>query len=260
MIDPATQELCVTDVASGTIDVFDAAGNHRYRTDSASRLRVPLDGCIDAEGGFVFTDVVDGVRTIRRLNFLGEPLPYDPERPREEWYPQHLVITADGHYATVDREGLLAKHDSGTGALLWKRQLVDRGSERSDLLGRPAEGPDGTIYVPNAMDGSVLLVGPDGEGRGQFGFKGVKPGELAFPVAVALAPDGEILVLDRLKHKVIAFDAGREFLFEYGAVGFRPGMFYNPVGLAVSRDRRVFVAQGYEGRVQVYRLTGASSE
>jgi len=257
-LDPATGSLCVTDEGPGTLDVFDSRGVHRYRTDRASALSTPKDGCLDAQGRFVLTDAAkSGTRTIRRLNFLGEPEAYAPEPPADLWSPRHLSLAADGGYLTVDGAGLLAKHDAETGALLWTLALAEPDWERPELLGRPAVAPDGTIYVPDAGLGRIVVVPPDGSGATSFGTKGVKRGDLAFPVAVAFAPDGLVLVLDQMKHVVVLFDGEHQFLNEVGRVGTRPGDFYNPVGMAAGPDGSVYVCQGFEGRIQVFRLEEA---
>lgn len=155
---------------------------------------------------------------------------------------------------TLDRTTLLAKHDAATGELLWQRLLGDPSWERSDLLGRPAEAPDGSIHVPDAGRGFVVVVAADGSRQTVFGSAGAKRGELAFPVGVAFAPGGLILVLDQMKHTVLLFDADHQFVNEVGGVGERPGELYNPVGIAGGPDGRVYVSQGFQGRVQVFRL------
>jgi hypothetical protein len=63
-----------------------------------------------------------------------------------------------------------------------------------------------------------------------------------------------VLVLDRLRARVLVFDRDHRFVTEFGATGSRPGDFYHPVALAVSADDRLYVAQGYLGRVNVFRL------
>jgi hypothetical protein len=241
--------------------VFDEHGFHTYRTDARSEISSPRDGSIDSHGGFVFIDTAEGNgRTIRRLNFLGEPETYYPEIPRSSnWSPRHLLITGDGHYVTVDRSGLLAKHDDRTGALVWKLQLVETEWEGSDLLGRPAEAPDGRIYVPNTRLGQIEVVSRNGELLTAFGIPGTKRGELSFPVGVAFEPEGRILVLDRMRHVVLVFDSNHRFLSESGRVGFAPGDFYHPVAIAASSDGLVYVAQGFEGRIQVFRLLDTAS-
>lgn len=254
-LDRARGELCIVDDASRTLDVFDSRGLHRFRTDRISRLSLPRSACVDADGGFVLTDAApERGRTIRRLNFLGEPLTYEPEIPREDWSPVHLSLASDGNYLTVDLKGLLAKHDAGTGALLWSRALEDPAWERADLVGRPAEAPDGRIYVPHAGVGRVIFVEADGSASDSFGEKGTKRGELAFPVSVAFAPNGLILVVDRMKHSMLAFDSRHRFVTEFGRAGFAPGDFYFPESVATDANGTVWVSEGFQGRVQVYGL------
>jgi DNA-binding beta-propeller fold protein YncE len=259
-IDTDASSICITDEASRTLDVFDRHGLHRFRTDAISGISTPRDGSIDSRGGFVLTDAVDGHgRTIRRLNFLGEPEAYDPEIPGDNWTPHHLIITKDGHYLSVDRSGLLAKHDALTGALMWKLELADPALERSDLLGRPAEASDGTIYVPSAGLRMILVVSGDGRLMTSFGVPGIKRGELSFPVAVTIGPDQKILALDRMRHRILVFDSSHNFLGESGRLGFAPGDLYHPLAIAGSPDGRVYVAQGYKGRIQVFRVLDTAS-
>jgi hypothetical protein len=253
-LDPMTGSVCVTDQRAHCLDVFDRAGFHRFRTDATSGISLPLGACIDANGDFVFTDTSSGTgRTIRRLNFLGEPLEYEPEIPRESWTPGHLSLAANGDYLAVDRSALLTRHDPG-GALVWAHQLVDEDWEGRDLLGRPVEAPDGTILVPGATLGRVVLVTADGKPGGGFGLPGTKRGEMAFPMAVAVGPQGDVLVLDRMRHKVLLYDPAYEFVDEFGRLGYRPGDLYYPLAMVAAPDGRVFISQGFEGRVQIYRL------
>jgi DNA-binding beta-propeller fold protein YncE len=254
-VDPRSGSLCVTDEKARALDLFDSRGLHRFRTDLASRISRPQSGHLDAQGDFVLTDLEDGrQQTIRRLNFLGEPVAYEPEIPREGWLPQRLLLTRDGGYVTVSRTGLLAKHDPETGALLWMLELASPEWERADLLGQPAEAGDGRIYVPSADRGAVFLVSSDGRSDGAFGSHGTKRGELASPVGVAFAPDGHVLVLDQMRHVVLVFDSDHRFVTEFGHVGSGPGDFYFPLAIAAASDGRVFISQGFEGRVQVFRF------
>jgi len=259
-LDHHANAICVTDEGSRAIDIFDDRGFHRYRTNAISGISAPRDGSIDFKGGFVFTDAVTaGSRTIKRLNYLGEPEDFAPEDPHEDWDPRHLIITADGHYITVSRLGLLAKHNADDGSLIWKLQLADPDSENADLLGRPTESPDHKIYIPGSRIRQVLVVSPDGELLDSFGRPGNKRSEFTFPIGVAFDPAGRVLVLDRMRHKILLFSSEHEFVDEFGRMGDGPGSFYHPLAIASSPDGRVFVAQGFEGRVQVFRLMDTAS-
>jgi hypothetical protein len=161
----------------------------------------------------------------------------------------------DGNYVTIDqRTGLVAKHDAGTGALIWQLNPVADEPEMQDLLGRPAEAPDGRIYIPGAKLRRVLVLSADGQLVTVFGRQGAKRGEFAFPVGVAFGPAETVLVLDRMRHCVLFFDADHKFLGESGGMGEGPGSFYHPLALSATADGRVYVAQGYQGRVQAFRL------
>ena len=253
--DPVTSGLCITEDAERAIGMFDRDGLDRFRTDAQARLSAPIDACVEANGDFVLTDRLEGNRrTIRRLNFLGEPIAWEPERPYDDWSPRHFRLLADGDYLTLDRKGLLAKHDSDTGALLWSTSLVDPTWERADLLGRPEEAPDGSILVPNAGAAGILIVSPAGEPAGSFGFPGGKRGELIFPVGVAITTGGHILVLDRMRHAILLFDSTHRFLNEFGRVGYGPGDLYHPVAIEAAPDGRVWITQGFQGRIQRFRL------
>ena len=250
--------LCVTDEASRTLDVFDVNGFHRFRTTPAAGIVSPRDGSIDAEGRFVYIEADGRARNeLRRLNFLGEPESYEATAPTEDWTPLHLLIAGDGNYLTVDAEGALTKHDAATGEVHWRLPLVDASYERADLTGRPAQSPTGTIYVPLTGLRQIAVIGPDGEFEGLFGVPGTKSGELAFPVGVAVTGSGQILVLDRMRHRILIYSKEQAFLGESGTIGYGPGHLYHPLAIAASVDGRVYVAQGFEGRIQRFRLLGS---
>jgi hypothetical protein len=253
--DPVAGEICVTDARAAALHVLDRSGAPVFATSALARLSLPQDACLDARGGFVLTDHdQDLARTIRKLDLRGEPVPYTPVRPLPDWHPEHLVIAADGTYLTLDSlHALLARHDPDTGALLWQRRVVDGASDALEL-GRPVETPDGRIYVPGGELHQILVCDRDGRRIAAFGELGTGAGRLVFPVAVACGPQGTILVLDRMRCKILVFDAEHRFVTEYGQLGAAPGQLYHPVSLASAGDGRVHVAQGYQGRVQTYRI------
>ena len=123
-------------------------------------------------------------------------------------------------------------------------------------LGRPAEAPDGRIYVPGGDLRVVLVLSADGErARAPSAASARRAGRFVLPVGVAFGPAGEVLVLDRLRAKILLFDPQHEFVTEFGSLGFGPGQFYHPVALAATADGKIYVAQGFQGRIQVFRLS-----
>lgn len=255
-VNPLSEELCVTDGGNIVLHVYNDHSIHTYQTGHIAGISAPMDGTIDTDGGFVFTDRdPEGGRTIRRLNFLGEPVSYEPEKPAPGWSPGRLMVGVDGHFLTIDEEhGRFAKHDSETGALLWSRIIAEDVPDQGALFGRPVQSPDGRIFVPGGELRRVLVLSEEGEFEVSFGRPGAGTGEFAFPVGVAFGPLGTILVLDRMRHTILLFDSEFRFIGEQGGFGARAGNFYHPLSIASLPDGRVWVAQGYESRVQAFRL------
>ena len=260
-LSPNDGELCVTDEGSGELRIFSDKGVFTFGTGSLSELSHPASAALDPFGGFYLTDAKEGVgRTLRRLNYRGEPMAYTPESPVEGWSPDQLFIARDGGIVSLDgKTALLTKHDPASGALIWQRRIGDESAGENLVFGRPAESADGRIYLPCASLHMVFVRDAEGRPLGSFGEFGATRGGLIFPVGVDFGPEGTILLLDRIRHTVLLFDENHAFLAEYGSFGGREGQFYHPVALAARADGRVYVAQGYGSRVQVFQLlsTGA---
>lgn len=259
--DQFTGDICVTDAQYSKIHVFNRNGIEIFKTGGFSRLSSPVDGSLDSNGDFVFIDKGEnGEFTIRRLNFMGDPVDFAPEIPITDWEPRHLVITRDGEIVTLDSyHNILSKHDSNTGALLWNTSVIDDGSTELQL-GRPVEAPDGRIYVPCGVLHSIIVFSEAGTYLGAFGKFGSGEGKLTYPVGIAIGPEGSILVLDRMRHKILMFDPEHVLLGEFGSMGAGVGQFYHPVAIAASNDGKVYVAQGFGSRVNVFNIRNTSTD
>lgn len=254
-------EICVTDAVTCSGVVFDRGNVQVFGTGPAARLAVPLDVTVLSGGGFVCTDgLLFGGRTIRRLNFFGEPTAFEPEAPSDGWTPEHLLVTRDGNFVTTDPlRGRLAKHDARTGSLLWDRGVDSQQSVEILGLGKPAEAPDGRLYLPLGGERRVAVLSADGESLESFGASGTGVGRLSFPVGVAFCPDGNIAVLDRMRGVVLVYDASHAFQTEFGQSGWGDGELYFPVAIAAAPDGRIYIAQGFLGRVYVFRYVAAAA-
>jgi DNA-binding beta-propeller fold protein YncE len=255
--DQASGEITITDARNSAIHVLNQAAIETFVTGRFASLALPLDAVADAQGRLVCLTKSSGWRnSISRLNLYGEPDTFVPEAPTEYWSPDHLIITRDGHYLTIEaNNGFLVKHDSRTGRIIWTAFLGDESMNEAHL-GRPLESPSGNILVPGGRLFQIFVLSPRGELIESFGRFGSSPGRLIFPVDVASGPDDTILVLDRLRHKILVFDADHAFVTEFGSLGSRPGQFYHPVSMAADGSGSIYVAQGYKGRVQVFNVLG----
>lgn len=259
-VDNTTGEIVISDAAGSALHVMHHGGGVEFVTSTIAGLSNPMDAALTADGGFVFLDTNENQeRTIRRLDLVGEPLPYLAASPAKGWRPQHLTVTSDGHFLTLDTmTGLLVKHDAATGDILWSRKLWQ--SKSSDLIcGRPSEAPDGRLYIPVSQEHRIQVLTAEGDQIESFGVVGSTPGKFSFPVDVAFGPHDTVLVLDRMRHLIMVFDQDNKFISEYGRMGAAPGAFYHPVSLAYASGR-AYVAQGFEGRVQVYDVLSTEAD
>lgn len=253
--------VCVVDATTRSGHLFDRQNVHLFSTSGIAGLGDPMDIVVDGSGGFVCTDSrPEGGRTIRKLDLFGQPLAYEPERPSDLWQPDHLLLTRDGNYVTTDpSNGLLAKNDAATGALLWKRSLLEDRYGELVGVGRPAEAPDGRLFLPIPGNREIVILSAEGEPDTAFGEPGAARGLLSFPVGVAFCPDGTIAVLDRMRHIILLYDEHYRFVSEFGRFGTGPTDLYYPTAIAATADGRVYVAQGFEGRIHLFRFTATGS-
>ncbi len=253
--------VCVVDATARSGHLFDSHNTLVFSTAGIAGLADPMDISVEASGGFVCTDSrSQGGRTIRRLDFFGQPIPFEPEQPSDSWQPEHLLLTRDGNYVTTDASnGLLAKSDAETGALLWKVALQEDRTGELIGIGRPAEAPDGRLLLPIPGNRQVAVLSPEGEFETAFGTPGGARGRLSFPVGVAFCPGGTIAVLDRMRHLVLLYDEQYRFVSEFGRFGTGPTDLYFPTAIAATADGRVYVAQGLEGRIHLFRFTSTGA-
>jgi len=253
--DPSSGEVAVTESRNSAIHIITNTGIETFVTGKFSGLSLPVDAATDARGRLVCLSKISGWdSSISRLNIYGEPDAYHPEIPRKGWNPDHLIITRDGNYLSLDADnGFLAKHDEKTGQIIWTSFLGDQ-DLRDANLGRPCELPSGNILVPGGRLFRIFVLSPRGEFIESFGRFGSAPGRMVFPVSVVQGPDQTVMVLDRLRHKILVFNADFVFQTEMGSLGSRPGQFYHPVSMAADGKGSIYVAQGYKGRVQVFNV------
>jgi DNA-binding beta-propeller fold protein YncE len=259
--DPVSGEICVTDARQNALHVLNAANVQLMRTGPLAGVQWPSSGCIAPDGTLVYAEnsQVEALG-VRRLDIYGEPADLVLETPDGSWRPQLLMVLADGDLLSLDpADGRLTRHDGTTGALVWAVRVGDPAASDT-RFGRPAQGPDGRIFVPGGDQRRVFVLADDGTDLGAFGRFGSAEGRMSLPVGVAFGPGGRVLVLDRLRGKVLVHSPELEFQSEFGSIGSRAGQFYHPADIASSADGRVYVAQGFLGRVQVFRVFDSKSE
>lgn len=128
-----------------------------------------------------------------------------------------------------------------------------------------ATSPDGTIYVADTLNSSIVKLDLDGNLLASWGSRTpdgqTSPASGTFnePWGVAVDSAGNVFVADTWNHRVQKFDANGEFLSEWGVAGVSgdgPDRFWGPRGIAVSPDGRVYLTDTGNKRVAVFDLEG----
>jgi len=113
-------------------------------------------------------------------------------------------------------------------------------------------GPDGIVYVVEALTAKIKLIGQDWSIKSSFGGAGDGPGFFAKPKGIAVDKKGRIYVVDALFDNVQIFDKNARLLLTIGTTGSGAGQFWQPMGITVDSTGRVFVADSYNRRVEVF--------
>lgn len=164
---------------------------------------------------------------------------------------------------------------SPDGRILWVtdygvRNRVMKFSREGDFLGEWGEeqwenadidrpqsivtSPDGgLLFVIDAGNSRVNVYDHDGNTLHRIGRAGHLPGELKFPLDIALGPDGLLYVMEYENCRVSRFTQEGEYRGSWGEPGTRPGQFYTPWGLALAPTGEMVIADTNNQRLQLLR-------
>ncbi len=169
---------------------------------------------------------------------------------------QSLALSPDGlKVATIDQQNhrLWISDRTGEVTAWFDFELGRTEEEIQDLIVARADVYADDILVAVPSDNLVYRFGLDGTERGFVGQRGNVPCTTAFPVAAALDSEGMIWILDKQRTVFMRWDpSNNKCLSEHWGFGNVPGALYQPDDIALDRDGKLYVAQGFEGRIQVY--------
>lgn len=260
-----TGEVFVCDARRNRIVIFDADGAFRYQIPGGDAFAYPRDLAVDPEGYLVVLADRRGGPAVVELDFdglfLGEVgLTGLPDGAAPPNLVSLALSPAGDRIYLVDAENLRLWIAGRDGAVVGFVDLasdlgggLESEAERRDrFLGRvDVYGERVLVAVPS--EGQVRIYSLDGALRGRLGMKGTSRCHLAAPNAAALTASGHAAVLDQQKMLLSTWAlSGNRCLGEHYGIGAAPGFLYFPHDLALDARGRLYVAQGFEGRVQVY--------
>lgn len=250
--------LLVTDPGAGLVHFYDIP-RRRYVAiggDVEGGLPSPVGVAAMGDGSILVADSRRGA--IERFSArgkhmgrfapdvaLGRPAGIAVDRATGDVFVVDVLANAILSFdAKGDLRGSIGARGSGPGEFNFPTHLAL--DERGDLL------------VADSMNFRVQRVARDGTAISSFGRAGDARGDFARPKGVAAVGPDAFAAVEGLYDSVVFFDGAGNLLMTLGGAGSGPGEFWLPSGLAFDPGRRLlFVADGYNGRVQAFRIEDA---
>ena len=112
------------------------------------------------------------------------------------------------------------------------------------------------IYVADTAEHRIVVYDMKGNHVTSFGERGSDPGQLNFPVNLAINRHGEIFVVDTGNFRVQVFDPEGNFVRGFGKAGNSFGDMARPKGIAVDSQGNVYVADAAFNNFQIFDQEG----
>ncbi len=265
-VDHHTGEIFVSDSRTNRILIFDQDGFFKFQILGGTEFSGPRDLAVDPEGLILVLGSRGGRALPIELDFDGvfrREVPIvgaDAElsQPRlnsialsPDGARLFLIDDANLRLLIADREGQLTE-SIDLGANFDEKSRIDVFVGQVDVYGD-------RVLVPITSHGEVRKFDLEGRQVDSIGLKGTGRCELGRPTAAALTDENEYLIVDQQRMLLLRWSAkGNRCLGEYIGIGDAPGYLYYPFDVALDANGRLYIAQTYDGRVQVYEgLDGA---
>lgn len=259
-VDPHTGEVFVCDPRSNRILIFDPEGFFKFQILGGDDFSAPRDLAVDPEGLLLVLANRRKGRAPLELDFdglfRGEILSLEEFPGRQPPLFVSIAISPDGSRVfLVDDANLVLWISDRQGTILsffdLKKDYDDR-VEQDLMLGQVDVYGD-HVLLAIMSHGEILRFTLAGELVDFVGRKGTSRCHLGRPSSAALTEDGQILVIDQQRMLLLRWSLdGNRCLGEYLGVGFSPGYLYYPYDIALDSRGQLFIAQTFDGRVQVF--------
>ena len=223
------KKIYVTDTQLHAVVVFDLEKKEvlPLQTDAQGSMYSPMEVRLDSRGRIFVTD------SVRK-----EVLVLSQEVKTQEIKPQ------EGKPQEVKPEKIK------TLMALGKKEGLDRPT------GLALDEARNRVYVADTTKHRIVVYDLDGKYLKAFGERGAEPGQLNFPVNLAVDRDGKLLVTDTGNFRVQVFDGEGKFLNTFGSLGDSYGSFSRPKGVALDSDNNVYVVDAAFNNFQIFNREG----
>jgi len=178
--------------------------------------------------------------------------------PEVDSFQPEQVVVKDGFFYVVGMgsQGLLKFDHKGV--------FLQRIIPRDEILGVEEDAAvksfridsQGRFFLLSEVMGRIFVYSATGEPLFKFGTKGGSSGKLSRPRALAIDEKaGLVYVVDYMRHAVNVYSLSGDYIFEFGGKGVGRGWLSFPSDLTIDDRGRLWVADTFNGRVQVFKVT-----
>jgi len=260
------QRLTMPASSQGPFNLTDRAGQGRApgQFDSPRGMAFGPDGSlyvVDMRNARVEQFAADGT-FIRQFGSLGHN---DGQLWRESNRgPTGIAVGADGAVYVADTWNYRVQKFTADGQFVAKWgtyvNLVtgQAGADRTGLYGPRgiALDPNGDLYVTDTGNARVVVYGPDGTFRREFGTKGTGPNQFDEPVGIAVSADGtRVYVADSTNARISVFDAQGQPVAQWAVADWKGKSYYEPY-LALDANGQLYTTSSMTRQVLKFNASG----
>lgn len=112
------------------------------------------------------------------------------------------------------------------------------------------------LYVADTSNHRIVVYDLEGKHLFNFGERGNDPGQLNYPVNLAVDKKGNLLVSDSANFRIQTFDTEGKSVHTFGQLGDSFGNFSRPKGIAVDSDNNIYVVDAAFNNFQIFDPEG----
>jgi DNA-binding beta-propeller fold protein YncE len=131
---------------------------------------------------------------------------------------------------------------------------------KKEDIGRPTglalDEARNRLYVADTVKHQVVVYDLAGKHLFTFGERGSEPGQLNYPVNLAVDGNGQLFVTDTGNFRVQIFDSEGKYRSAFGEVGDTYGTFSRPKGIALDSDNNVYAVDAAFNNFQIFNREG----
>ena len=112
------------------------------------------------------------------------------------------------------------------------------------------------VYVCDAFNNRIQVLTEDLTYHSSFGSKGSGPGQLDFPIDIAIDSSGKMFVADYSNNRIQVFNPEGQFLYQFNEQGHGMENLSHPTSVSIDSDDFVYVLQRDAGCVSIFDNEG----